>query len=311
MKMHGIAATVALLLASGSAAAADPRSTMERIRDPKAGLIVAAHRGCHEAAPYHGLPAAPENSVLALEHCVTLGVDIMETDVHRSKDGYLVMMHDDAVDRTTNGHGFIRDLTLAQLKALRLKDNLGGDDAALTDQRILTLDEMLDLARGKIVLNLDVKDMIYPEVIEAVLRKQAADRVIVKAYAGIGSAQFASMPPYDSVPFMPLLTSADETAKDLPGVIDAQFTGERKPLGFELPRMPAESLPAIAEKARGYGVRLWLNSLWDGFLRGGFGDKDALRKPDAVWGELYRRGVSMIQTDEPEALLRFRSTIAK
>lgn len=75
---------------------------------------------------------------------------------------------------------------------------------------------MLDLAKGKIVLNLDVKDRIYTEVIETVLRKKAADRVIVKAYAGVDSAQFASMPPYDSVPFMPLLTSADDTASIFP-----------------------------------------------------------------------------------------------
>lgn len=94
-------------------------------------------------------------------------------------------------------------------------------------------------------------------------------------------------------------------------MIDAQFVRTRKPVGFELPRMPAESLPAVAEKARKYGVRLWLNSLWDGLLRGGFGDKEALRKSDAVWGELYRRGVRIIQTDEPEALLRYRSTMVK
>jgi glycerophosphoryl diester phosphodiesterase len=53
-------------------------------------------------------------------------------------------------------------------------------------------------------------------------------------------------------------------------------------------------------------VRLWVNTLFKGFVIGGGNDVDALRKPDAVWGDLYRRGVTMIQTDDPEAMLRFR-----
>jgi glycerophosphoryl diester phosphodiesterase len=49
--------------------------------------------------------------------------------------------------------------------------------------------------------------------------------------------------------------------------------------------------------------------LWDGFVAGYGGDAQALANPDAVWGRLFGEGVTMIQTDEPEALLRYRATL--
>lgn len=60
----------------------------------------------------------PSNTMYAFERAVKLGVDMLDLDIHQSQDGHLVVIHDDSVDRTTNGKGKIRDLTLAQLKAL-------------------------------------------------------------------------------------------------------------------------------------------------------------------------------------------------
>jgi glycerophosphoryl diester phosphodiesterase len=58
-------------------------------------------------------------------------------------------------------------------------------------------------------------------------------------------------------------------------------------------------------------VRLLVNTLWEGFVAGYGGDADALRDPDAVWGRLYRDGIGAFQTDEPEALLRYRASLEK
>lgn len=69
--------------------------------------------------------------------------------------------------------------------------------------------------------------------------------------------------------------------------------------------MTPAALPALSRVARTAGTRLLVNSLWDGFVSGYGGDVDALRKPDAVWERLRRDGVFIIQTDEPEALMRF------
>ena len=292
-----------------SIAAPAPARTVQEIRavlaDPNGRLLIAAHRGCHNPAPGHALPSAPENSLMALDHCVTLGIDIMETDVRRTRDGYLVMVHDATVDRTTNGTGAVDHLTLAQIKALRLRDNEGDKGTALTDQQVPTLDEILARAGDRIVLNLDIKDAIYAEVIDAVVRAGATDRVIVKTVAGIGSAPLAAMAPYDRVPFMPILSSGDAAGSDLAAIVTRQASGQRHAIGVEVPRMPAAALPGVVAATRAAHGRVWANTLWEGFVGSYGGDVDALRDPDAVWGRLQRAGVGIVQTDEPEALRRY------
>jgi glycerophosphoryl diester phosphodiesterase len=74
------------------------------------GALVMAHRG--------GRGLWPENTLYAFEKAAELGVDVLEMDVHSTSDGVLVIMHDDTVDRTTNGSGPIHDYTLAELKEL-------------------------------------------------------------------------------------------------------------------------------------------------------------------------------------------------
>jgi glycerophosphoryl diester phosphodiesterase len=72
--------------------------------------LVFAHQG--------GENLRPSNTMLAFQHAVELGADVLDADLHMTSDGALVLMHDEAVDRTTDGAGAIRDLTLAQLKQL-------------------------------------------------------------------------------------------------------------------------------------------------------------------------------------------------
>lgn len=306
MKITSYAAAL-LLMAGCAAGAATPRDIMANIRDKHGRLVVVAHRGCHEAAPRHGFGATPENSRLALEHCAAMGVDMMETDVRETRDGYLVIMHDESVDRTTDGRGKVAALTLPQIKALRLRQNEGGGDAPTTDQTVLTLDEMLALAKDRIVLNLDVKDAIYPQVIAAVKHADAQDRVTLKTRVGVGSLPLAAMEPYNEVPFLVIPQDVDDAGAGLPDIISAQMAGKVKPAGIELPyRLPLAMLAPVAERAQRLGVRLWVNMLDGNFLIGAGSDKDALRAPDAVWGKLVRSGVSMLLTDEPEAMLAMR-----
>ena len=96
--------------------------------------LLAAHRG--------GALLWPENSLLAFRNSVALGADFIEFDVHLSKDGELVVIHDPTLDRTTSGSGPVKGRTAAELKALRLKDKTG----ALTDESVPTLDEVVAVA---------------------------------------------------------------------------------------------------------------------------------------------------------------------
>jgi glycerophosphoryl diester phosphodiesterase len=72
--------------------------------------LVFAHQG--------GANLWPSNTMLAFQNSAQIGADVLDTDMHMTRDGVLVLMHDDTVDRTTNGSGAIRDLTLAELKKL-------------------------------------------------------------------------------------------------------------------------------------------------------------------------------------------------
>ena len=306
-----LSASLLVPFAVAPAQAASENPIMKNLSDPQGGLVVVAHRGCHGPAPHHVLAAAPENSSLALQHCAAMGVDVMETDVRRTRDGYLVMMHDESVDRTTNGTGKIVNLTLAQIKNLRLRDDEGGPDAAVTELQVPTLGELLALAKGRIVLNIDVKDAIYSEVIDAVIKAGAQDWVIVKASVGEGSAPAVSLSPYDKVPFAVIATSADGAGADIPAIIARQAGKSLKPIAIELSFIPEAALPPIAKAAREARTRIWVNTLWNGFVVGVGGDRDALRMPAAVWGKLWSAGVSIMQTDEAEALIRFHDTLEK
>jgi glycerophosphoryl diester phosphodiesterase len=90
-------------------------------------VLIVAHRG---ASAYE-----PENTIRSFDNAFQLGADFVELDVRLSKDGSLVVIHDEAVDRTTNGSGLVRDLTLSELKLL---------DAG-KGEKIPTLEEVLEL----------------------------------------------------------------------------------------------------------------------------------------------------------------------
>lgn len=110
----------------------------------KSNIFVAAHRGF--CSNY------PENTLLAFREALKLGVDQIETDVRITKDNQLVLIHDDTLDRTTNGTGRVRDYTLAELKQL---------DAGRGEQ-IPTLRELLELVKDHPTLTLDIELKEYP-----------------------------------------------------------------------------------------------------------------------------------------------------
>lgn len=110
------------------------------------GMISVAHRG---ASSY-----APENTQAAFQKGLELGADFLECDVHLSKDGELIIMHDDKVDRTTDGAGFVRDYTLAELKELDAGALFG---ASFSGEKIMTLDELLEEFYGEIGLLIEIK----------------------------------------------------------------------------------------------------------------------------------------------------------
>jgi len=110
-------------------------------------VLVTAHRG------FSG--DAPENTLAAFKKAMEVGSDMMELDVRFSKDGQIVVMHDDTLDRTTNGRGKVSDYTLKELKQF---DAGSWFAPQFSGEHIPTLVEVLELAKGKILVNIEIKD---------------------------------------------------------------------------------------------------------------------------------------------------------
>jgi glycerophosphoryl diester phosphodiesterase len=134
--------------------------------------LVAAHRG-------GSVRGFPENALHTFDRTLSLAPAMIEADVSMTRDGELVLMHDQSVERTTNGRGRIADLTLDEFRGLRLKDETG----ALLDAHPPTLREALDWAKNKTILELDVKRGVpFERVVETIDEADAEDRVVVIVY---------------------------------------------------------------------------------------------------------------------------------
>lgn len=122
---------------------------------------------------HRGLPAKyPENSVSGCLGAIKEGADCVEIDVKLSKDGYVVVMHDDDIKRTTNGSGNIMQMTLEEIKTYKLRKTSNG---AVTDESIPTFEEILQALKGK-----DIKILCEFKSTQSKLPEKCAD--LIKKY---------------------------------------------------------------------------------------------------------------------------------
>ena len=150
-----------LLLALGLVAVSAVVGSVTAAAQGMIAPLFAAHRG--------GALLWAENSLLAFRNALALGADFLELDVHLTRDGEVVVIHDATLERTTTGSGPVRERTLAELGAVRLKDR----DGAVLEEGIPTLDQVVALAAaGKRQILLEIKTderrRRYPEIEEKV-----------------------------------------------------------------------------------------------------------------------------------------------
>lgn len=114
-----------------------------------------------------------ENTIASFQYAIHLGCEYVECDVQLSHDGHLVVIHDDTVDRTTNGSGRVADLTLAELRRL---------DAGQS-QQIPIFQEVLDVVRDKVTLLCELKGPFTPEATaRTVLNNRLQEQVILTSF---------------------------------------------------------------------------------------------------------------------------------
>jgi glycerophosphoryl diester phosphodiesterase len=140
--------------------------------------LISAHRG-------GVMPGYPENCLATFDNALNYAPCIIECDVSRTKDGVLVMLHDDVLDRTTTDKGKIGEITAHQLKSVYLKDK----DKKATAYHIPTLAEVLEWARGKAILTVDVKKGIQPEEIVTMIHRYNAEAYTVVITYSLDVAQ--------------------------------------------------------------------------------------------------------------------------
>lgn len=280
-----------LMLIAALPAFAQHRSDTIRAKllDPSCKeVLVASHRG-----DWRGFA---ENTLEGIKSAITLGADIVEIDLRRTADGELILMHDSKVDRTTNGKGRVDQMTLADIKKLRVKNGVAG----VTPYKVPTFREVMTACKGEVLFDLDKSFDYFDQVMQileetgttsqAIMKsREPADTVIARYGRHLGKIIYKPLVKLDKPESVAEVR--DCMAKLHPAVIE---------LGY------ADTLnlqaPAVTELLRGK-VRIWYNSLWS-TLQGGHDDFASIKHPKKGYGYLVDSlGASVIQTDQTHRLL--------
>jgi glycerophosphoryl diester phosphodiesterase len=239
---------------------------------------VAAHRG--------GAALWPENSLTAFRGALGLGVELVELDVHQTRDGEVVVLHDATLERTTTGRGAVRDHGWAELAAVTVRGTAG--------EPVPRLAEVLALVRpAPVGLLLEIKTGPggegYPGIEERVLALVEAAglvaRTVVMAFDWASLERFRAL----AVPLRRTGLLARDGAERLGGVEPAIARARARgadDLGLEWPLLT----PAAVQAARRAGLTL---GVWT------VNEPDELRRALAA-------GLDYVTTDRPDLALRLR-----
>jgi len=234
--------------------------------------LISAHRG----GPMDGFP---ENAIETFENATTYQPVIIEFDVALSKDSALVIMHDDKLDRTSNGTGPIGNYTYAALQQFRLKDNNG----KLTNFKIPTLEQVLAWGKNKVIFTIDIKKGVpYSKIIAAVRQTKSETNAIIITYNANQAAEVHQLAP-------DLMISA--SARSMADIERLNQMG-----------VPNDRIVAfVGTSAPDKSVYTYLHSKGISCILGTMGnlDKSAKANPNQqVYGKLLADGADMISTDE-------------
>ena len=266
------------------------RANFEELNATKSVLVV-SHR-----ADWRN---APENSLQAIRNCIDMGVDMVEIDLKKTKDGHLILMHDKTINRTTTGKGAPEDYTLEELRKLKLKNGAGHT----TRHLIPTFEEVMLLCKGKIMVNID-KGYDYFKEAYAILEKTGTvEQCIMKAELPYEQVKAENGEVLDKINFMPVVNLSKSGAE----TIVCNYMNNMKPVAYELVfKKDNKETCALIAKIRKSGSRIFINSLWPE-LCGGHDDDRAVEQgqPDESWGWIINQGTKLIQTDRPALLLEY------
>lgn len=235
--------------------------------------LISAHRGGGDYAGY------PENCIESFEWLARQMPLIIECDISMTQDSVMMMMHDDALERTTNGTGKVREVPWKYCQSLRLEDNKG----TLTSYKIPTLNDVLKWGKNKVLFTLDVKRSVpFEKVIELVKKHKADSYAAIITYNAQDAAKVHRLAP--EVMISVTIRSQDEYQRhhDL-GIPDNRmiaFVGTREPNS------------SLCEFLHAKGIRCILGTL-------GNLDKMAAARGDQLYQEFVKKGADILSSDRP------------
>lgn len=235
-------------------------------------VLVASHRATHNNFP--------ENSIPAIKESIRLGVDILEIDVKVTTDGIPVLMHDGTINRTTTGKGKLEEMSFEQLNQFFLVDK-----GVVTKYKIPTLEETLLLAKGHILVDLDLKTDKLGPILE-VIKKTKTEDIVLFFDDDYNSLSFFDKKNKDFM-MMPRAHSLAEADSAI-----ALFQPEVVHIDFSF------YTPEVVNTIKKHKARVWINALGPVDIAIGNG------KEEEALSQLLKNGANIIQTDEPERLLK-------
>ena len=278
-----------------------------QMHDPSSKyVVVACHRG--DWRNY------PENSIPAIESVIRMNADIVEIDIHMTKDSVLVLCHDNNVRRTTNFSKVfkgeegkspkISDLTLKEIKMLSLKRAHGVEVDTL---RMPTLEEALLCAKDRICVNIDKGYDYYEDVLKLTEKLGVTDQVLIKSSKPIEVVAEHEAPYEHNVMYMPVVNIQKEKGFAL---FNSYIDGNVVPLAYEVCWQNNDDglFAEVCGKIIKQGSKIWVNTIWASLCGGDGNDDDAAfecEDPGEVYQQYMDLGVSMIQTDRPEMLINW------
>jgi glycerophosphoryl diester phosphodiesterase len=176
------------MVASLSTAGGQP-STIDEFYDTSSRTRVIAHRG------FSG--TAPENTLAAVRAAIRIKADMVEIDVTLTADHHIVVIHDETLDRTTDGKGEVSRFTLAEIQRL---DAGSWFDPAFAGEAVPTLDEVLAEVEGRMLLNVEIKSEAVPRgvvggVASAIREHGMADQVVVSSFSPAALSEMHALAP--------------------------------------------------------------------------------------------------------------------
>ena len=254
---------------------------------PNNKVMVISHRGDWRNAP--------ENSVWAIRGAIEKGVNMAEIDLALTKDSVLVLMHDKTIDRTTTGKGKVGDYTLEEIKKFNIRDGLG----VKTQMKIPTLEEILDVSKGKIFLNLD-KGFDYISLVYPMLVKRGMlDEILFKGEENYDEFNKKYGNIKDKIHYMPILHLEKNDGWSKINDYEKNYNV----YGYEFTVGSDESKLIDFSSLRDKSRRIWVNALWPEHNAGHYDDL-SLENPN-VYNWFVQHKINCVQTDRPLNLINF------